>query len=189
MNEVIIKAKTANLIGLFLIIPFSMAFILPFWLNRKEQSIIAVRQIKTGLSLFDNNIINSIIIIISPVIVVSIGIIIHEMIHGLFMLLFSKRRDAIKFGFHKDIFVPFAHCKVPLVSGQMFIVAIAPWIILGLIPFILSLINGNLIFWFVGFSMTLAAIGDFIYAFLILKTGFNIKIIDHDKEIGFKIVH
>ncbi len=188
MNEVITKAKTANLIGIFLIIPFSLIYILPFWLNWKEQSLIIIRQIKTGLSLFDNNIIDSTIIIISPVLVITIGIIIHEMIHGFFMLIFSKKADSIKFGFRKDVLVPFAHCKVPLSSGQMLIVAIAPWIILGLIPFIFSLIYGNLILWFVGFSMTLGAIGDFIYVFLILKTGLNVKIIDHDKEIGFKIV-
>jgi hypothetical protein len=188
MNEVIARAKTANLIGLLLIIPFSLAFILPFWIKWSEQSLIVVKEINIALSFFDNTIIDSVVIIISPVILVSIGVVIHELIHGLFMLLFSKRPDSIKFGFRKDVFIPFTHCKVPLGSGQMFIVVIAPWIILGLIPFVLSMNNGNPVVWFIGFSMTLAAIGDFVYAFLILKTGFNVRIIDHDKEIGFKIV-
>jgi hypothetical protein len=36
--------------------------------------------------------------------------------------------------------------------------------------------------------MTIGAIGDLIYAYLILKTGLGKMILDHDCEVGFKIV-
>jgi len=33
------------------------------------------------------------------------------------------------------------------------------------------LVNGNFVLWVLGFSITLGAVGDFIYVFLIFKVG------------------
>lgn len=189
MKEVTTKAKRANNIAILISIPISLVIISSFWFNYKEESLLKMKEINTLLSLSDNNIIDTIIVVMTPAILITLFMVIHEMIHGVFMLIFSKKRNSVQFGFRKDVFVPFAHCKEILVSWKMLVVILAPWLIIGLIPFVISLINGNLILWFLGFAMTLGAIGDFIYAFLIFKVGLNIKIIDHDKEIGFRMIN
>ncbi len=185
MKTTFIKAKKVNLIGIIIAIPIILVIIFSYWMKWADQAIESVNQVGVALSLFDNAIIDSIITIITPVIVITIGIIVHELIHGAFILLFTKNKNKLKFGFNKEAFVPYAHCKVPLIAWQMLIVALAPGIILGLIPFSISLINGNVILWFIGFAMILGAIGDFIYAYLILKIGLNKKILDHPSEVGF----
>lgn len=36
--------------------------------------------------------------------------------------------------------------------------------------------------------MTLGAVGDFIYTYLIFKVGLNHKLLDHNSKVGFMII-
>ncbi|TLX76186.1 DUF3267 domain-containing protein [Labilibacter sediminis] len=167
MKEIIIKAKEANRIGVLLILPISLVLIIPYLLQWKDEAIVSIKEIGLALSVTGNNLVDTLITVFTPVVIIAIGVVLHEMIHGLFMLIFSGNRKAVKFGFRRDPFMPYAHCSKALISRQMIIVCLAPWIILGLVPFVISLVNGNLVLLLFGASMTYAAVGDFIYTILI----------------------
>jgi len=189
MKEVFLKAKKVNMMALILILPISFLITMPFLVKWSSHIRGSLKMIKALLSVFDNKLLDTIIIIFAPTVLIFIGIVIHELIHGFFMAIFSKDGiKSVKFGIMKQSFVFYAHCKEPLLAKNMLIVSLAPFVFLGLIPTIYSFISGSLIIWFIGFSMTIGAIGDFIYAYLILKTGLGKMILDHDCEVGFKIV-
>src|SRR5215211_6018594 len=83
------------------------------------------------------------------VIVVLLGIVIHELIHGLSWVIFGRKSfSAIKFGFQWKTFTPYAHLKEPVEVNAYRLGAFLPGFILGILIYILSLVvgDGNL-FW------------------------------------------
>lgn len=189
MKEVFIKAKKVNVMGFILFSPLAVLMTIPFWLKWGSHARVSLKMIKALLSVFDNKLLDTVIIIFAPTVLIFIGIVIHELIHGFFMAIFSKDGiKSVKFGIMKQSFILYAHCKEPLLAKNMLIVSLAPFVFLGLIPTIYAFISGSLIVWFIGFSMTVGAVGDFIYAYLILKTGLGKMILDNDTEVGFKII-
>jgi hypothetical protein len=163
-----------------------MAFL--FWFLWSNMAINEIRGLKKALSPTGVNWVDSIITIFSPVAVISVGAIVHEFIHGIVMLVFTKKIKSVKIGFRLEILLPYAHCKEPLTVFQMLIVVLAPWIVLGLIPFIISLGNGSVILWFVGVSMTILSVGDFIYTALLYRLSRYYLVLDHDSKIGFYLI-
>jgi hypothetical protein len=189
MKEIYIDSKKVQYIGIIVSIPIIVAFVLVLCLKWDEVFKQNLKEIKESILFFDNKKANVILIILIPNLIIVLGIIIHELIHGIFMALFSRNSwKSVRFGFIKKYLMPFAHCIEPLSSKEMLIVSLAPFFILGFIPSLCGIIYGNLVFLYVGFSMTLGAIGDFIYAYLIFKTGLNYMILDHDSKVGFKII-
>jgi hypothetical protein len=189
MKEVFVKSKKINLIGIISILPIAALNIIPYWIKWNSHIKADVKIIKSSLSIFENNLMNGITIIIAPCILIFIGIIIHELIHALSMVFFSKNGiKSVRLGIMKQSLIPYAHCKEPIKGRKMLVISLAPFIFLGLIPALYAYIFGNLIFWFTGLVMTLGAIGDFVYAYLILKSGLDHKILDHPNEVGFLII-
>lgn len=122
-------------------------------------------------------------------VIVLAGIIIHEIIHGITWMIFGKKSsDMIKFGFQWKTLTPYAHVKEPIEVNAYRIGAFMPGLIVGIIPFILSLImgDGNL-FWF-SVIHTTAAGGDW----LILWTLRNVKrgalVEDHPSQAGCYVI-
>jgi hypothetical protein len=189
MKEVFIKSKKINLIGAICILPITILSIVPYWIKWSSHIKTDIKLIKTSLSIFENNVLNAITVIIAPSILIFIGIIAHELIHALFMVIFSKKgMKSVKLGIMRKSLIPYTHCKEPLKGTKMLVISLAPFIFLGLIPTLYAYAFGNLIFWFTGLVMTLSATGDFVYAYLIFKTGLNHEILDHKDEVGFIIM-
>ncbi|UPZ18004.1 DUF3267 domain-containing protein [Flavobacterium humidisoli] len=189
MKEVFVKSKKISLIGVICILPLAALSIIPYWIRWNSHIKADIKAIKTSLSIFEYNILNSITVIIAPCVLIFIGIIVHELIHALFMAVFTKNGfKSVRLGIMKQSLIPYAQCKEPLKGRKMLVISLAPFIFLGLIPTLYAYAFGNLIFWFTGLVMTLSAIGDFVYAYLILKTGLEHKILDHTNEVGFIII-
>lgn len=189
MKEVFVKSKKINLIGVICILPITVLSIIPYWIKWSGHIKADIKIIKTSLSIFENNLLNAITVIMAPCVLILLAIIVHELIHALFMIVFSKNGiKSVRLGIMKQSLIPYAHCKEPLKGGKMLIISLAPFIFLGLIPTLYAYMYGNLILWFTGLVMTLGAIGDFVYAYLILKTGLDHKILDHANEVGFIII-
>lgn len=113
------------------------------------------------------------------------GIVLHEIIHGITWMFFGKKPlSTITFGFQWKTLTPYAHLKEPVHVNAYRIGTLMPGLIVGLLPFVLSLWlgNGNL-FWFSLIHIT-AAGGDW----LILWTLRNIKnealVEDHPSRAG-----
>jgi hypothetical protein len=117
--------------------------------------------------------------------VVLLGIVIHELIHGISWMLFGhKHLSEIKFGFQWKTFTPYAHLKEPVEVNAYRLGAFLPGFILGILTYILSLIlgDGNL-FWFSLFH-TSAAGGDWLILWLIRNVKAGMQVEDHPTNAG-----
>jgi hypothetical protein len=118
-------------------------------------------------------------------IAVVLGIIVHELIHGLSWVIFgNKPFSAIKFGFQWRTFTPYAHLKEPVEINAYRIGGFMPGFILGIVPYLLSLLlgNGNLL-WF-GIVHTAAAGGDWLILWLIRNVKADMLVEDHPTHAG-----
>ena len=114
------------------------------------------------------------------------GIILHELIHGLFWAMFTKNGfRSIKFGILRQYITPYCHSKEPLRVWQYIVGAIMPAIFLGIVPLFLALVYGSLHWLFFGIFFTAAAGGDFLMIKLLLKEKMNDRVQDHPSEAGF----
>ncbi len=113
------------------------------------------------------------------------GIILHELIHGLAWLGFTKKGlKSIKFGIMWKMLTPYCHCKEPLLIKHYIFGAIMPALILGLIPAIYSIAVGSVGWLLFGMIFTMAAGGDFLVINLLRKESMNSFVQDHPSEAG-----
>lgn len=113
------------------------------------------------------------------------GVVAHEFIHGLTWMAFGgKPLSTIKFGFQWKTFTPYAHLSEPIEVNAYRIGAFMPGLILGFIPYILSLVlgNGNLL-WFSMIHLT-AAGGDWLILWLLRKVKRGTLVEDHPTQAG-----
>ena len=121
----------------------------------------------------------------SAALIIILGIMLHELIHGVTWSLFTKRGfKSIKFGVLWKYLTPYCHCKEPLKMKHYLLGAIAPAIILGFIPAIWGLIAGSVQMMSFGQIFILAAIGDFMIIKLLAGEPMDIYVQDHSSEPG-----
>ncbi len=121
--------------------------------------------------------------------VVFTGIILHEFIHGITWMGFGRKPfSAIKFGFQWKTLTPYAHLKEPVDVNSYRIGAFMPGLIVGIIPFILSLIlgNGNLL-WF-SIIHTTAAGGDWLILWTLRNVNSKALVEDHPSRAGCYVI-
>lgn len=125
---------------------------------------------------------------LTPLIILLLGIVAHELIHGIFFALYaSKGIRSIKFGILWKTLTPYCHCKEPLEIKQYIIALVAPLLILGIIPSIVGLISGNGFLLIFGIFFSSAAAGDLMIYFLIRKENPEDYVQDHPSEAGYYI--
>lgn len=114
-----------------------------------------------------------------------LGIVAHELVHGLVWSLFAKRGfRSIRFGVMWKLLTPYCHCKEPLRVKHYMLGAIAPAIVLGLVPGVVAIITGSKGLLAFGIIFTIAAMGDFLIIRLIWKEDPNAMVLDHPSEAG-----
>ncbi|QNF33143.1 DUF3267 domain-containing protein [Adhaeribacter swui] len=117
--------------------------------------------------------------------IIFIGILVHELIHGLTWASFAKQGyKSMRYGVLWKSFTPYCHCKEPLRVKHYIIGALMPAILLGILPSVLALITGNLGLLLFGLFFTLAAGGDFLIVSLLRKEPFHHLVQDHPSKIG-----
>lgn len=119
------------------------------------------------------------------VIAVLLGIVVHELIHGISWVIFgNKPFSAIKFGFQWKTITPYAHLREPVEVNAYRIGGFMPGFALGIVPYILSLVlgDGNL-FWF-SLVHTAAAGGDWLILWLIRDVKSGTLVEDHPSNAG-----
>ena len=114
-----------------------------------------------------------------------VGIILHELIHGAVWAIFVKEKfKAIKFGVLWKYLTPYCHCSVPLKVKHYIAGGIMPAIVLGVAPTLLAFFTGNVLLFFLGIYFTAAASGDFMIIYLLRNEEQNNYVIDHDSLPG-----
>lgn len=119
------------------------------------------------------------------ILAVLLGIVIHELLHGISWVIFGRKPfSAIKFGVQWRTLTPYAHLKEPVEVNAYRLGAFLPGFILGILPYILSLllVNGDL-FWF-SLVHTSAAGGDWLILWLIRHVKAGRQVEDHPTHAG-----
>jgi hypothetical protein len=170
----------ANLYAIFSIIPVLILYGVPFVLLwRNTFSKVALKSFihEFTLGIWGN--------FVSILLVMTIGIIAHELIHGITWAMYTKNGfKSIKFGVLWKVLTPYCHCSEPLKVKHYITGAIMPAIILGFLPFVYSLFTGNALWLFFGIFFTMSAVGDFLIVNLVRKENMNSLVLDHPSEVG-----
>ena len=170
----------ANLYAIFSIIPILILYGVPFVLLwRNTFSKVALKNFidEFTLGIWGN--------FVSILLVMTIGIIVHELIHGITWAMYAKNGfKSIKFGVLWKVLTPYCHCSEPLKVKHYITGGIMPAIILGFLPFVYSLFTGNALWLFFGIFFTMSAVGDFLIVNLVRKEDMNSLVLDHPSEVG-----
>jgi len=170
----------ANLYAIFSIIPVLILYGVPFVLLwRNTFSKVALKNFIDEFTLgIGGN-------FVSILLVMTIGIIAHELIHGITWAMYTKNGfKSIKFGVLWKVLTPYCHCSEPLKVKHYITGAIMPAIILGFLPFVYSLFTGNALWLFFGIFFTMSAVGDFLIVNLVRRENMNSLVLDHPSEVG-----
>lgn len=117
--------------------------------------------------------------------IILIGIILHELIHGITWSLFAATGfKSIRFGVLWKYLTPYCHCKEPLLVKHYILGGAMPGIIMGILPILIALITGNLTLLVFGLFFSLAAGGDLMIINLLRKQDMNTRVQDHPTKIG-----
>ncbi len=171
-----ISSGKAQLITFLISIPIVLLIYLPFyflWGDKAflSQSVFKSINIESGLIVFA---------------VLIFGIIIHELIHGITWAFFSKSKfKSIRFGIIWKYMMPYCHVNEPLRVNQYLLGVITPFLFVGLLPVVISFINGNINLMLFGMFFVIAAGGDFMIAWNILKEDKSNFILDHPELAGY----
>lgn len=120
-----------------------------------------------------------------PLFFIVLGIVLHELIHGLTFLPFCKNGfKSIKFGFMKQYLTPYCHCKEPLKLKYYRIGVIMPAIILGFLPSVWAIVTGNFYLLCFGIFFIMGAAGDFMILMILKNENPEDLVLDHPSEAG-----
>jgi len=168
--EYTIDMGKVNLWVFIMIFPILLLFLLPFLLiwNFELLGLGRVILIKYGF------------------IIVLLGIVLHELLHGITWALFAtKGFKSIRFGINWKWLAPYCHCKEPLKAKYYAIGGLMPLVVMGIIPVIIALVSGNAALLVFGIIFTWAAGGDIISVYMLRKFNRNCLVFDHPDKIGF----
>lgn len=180
-DKLTIDIVWANIFGILILIPIAIIYGTPYYLLWSNDFLIS--NIKESMSVISPNYI--FIGTLKLLLIMILGIIIHELIHGIVWAMYSKSGfKSIKFGLMIKMLTPYCHCKEPLQVGHYILGAIMPAIVLGLIPAIVSILIGNFGVLIFGVFFTMAACGDFLVINLLKKENLNSLVQDHPSEAG-----
>jgi hypothetical protein len=114
-----------------------------------------------------------------------VSIVVHELIHGLTWMWLGKMSfSQVKFNVQWKTLTPYAHLKEPVEVNVYRLSGFMPGFLLGIIPFILSLIFGNgTLLWF-SIIQTAAASGDFLILWLLRNVKSGTLVEDHPSRAG-----
>ncbi len=121
-------------------------------------------------------------------VLVLVLVVVHELIHGITWACFAKKHfKAISFGVMKQYFTPYCTCNEALARSQYLIGALAPTIVLGILPCIVAITIGSAPLFTLGAIMILAGGGDLAICRKLLgyKQDGKTIYLDHPTECGF----
>lgn len=120
--------------------------------------------------------------------VILIGIPVHEIIHWIVLVIGKKSLKNVKFGFHIKALCPHVHCKEPVAVQLYRIAAIMPGIILGILPSVYGIITGDSLILLWGLVFIFAAGGDLLILWLTRKVSIDEYVLDHPQKAGCYIM-
>ena len=113
------------------------------------------------------------------------SIFVHEFIHGFFWHFpCEKKWGSIDFGFNPKNITPYCHCCESLKVSPYFWGAIAPTLILGVLPIIIGIFSGILFLVTFGVIGVVGGSGDLMVIWTLRKHK-DCELFDHPYEVGY----
>ena len=185
MKEYTVSGFFANLCGFFFLIPVLLLYVVPYVLIWRDPGTGVTDGLLSCISQNTELIRRAIDVFWLIIPIIFAGIVLHELIHGIFMSAFAKGgRKSVSFGFNIKAVAPYAHCKEPLTPTAYRICLMMPAALLGDLPVLIAWLSGNILFLFFGILFSWAAAGDFLILWMSrrIETG---MLQDHPDKIGF----
>lgn len=172
-RELTLSIARANLLGALMIIPTLLLGLLYLfiWASNSEATSITFSPSKLLLFL----------------VIAFLGIILHELIHGLTWAWLGRQPfGVIKFGFKS--LTPYAHCTVPLPARAYRWGTLMPGLLLGILPYLLSLLLGSFPLMLLALFFTLGAGGDALILWLLHGVAADQLVADHPTAVGCYLI-
>jgi hypothetical protein len=169
-RDLSVSMLRANIVAFFIMVPVAiLQFTLFYWLH-------SAKQMEFTLNLLN-------LLLFCALVLASI--VVHELIHGLTWMGWGKKPfSALKFGVQWKTLTPYAYLKGPVDVKVYRLGGFMPGLVLGLLPFILSLALGNgALLWFSIFQ-TAAASGDWLILWLLRNLKGGTLVEDHPSRAG-----
>lgn len=129
-------------------------------------------------------------IFVKLLLIIVVGVCLHELVHGIFFALYAKNGfKSIKFGvLTKPVFAFYCHCKEPIKVHQYMVAAIMPLFLTGILPSVIAIVLGDIVLLLAGFILTAGVVGDIMMIQMLWKEDRDSYVLDHPSEIGFYIL-
>ena len=115
----------------------------------------------------------------------AVSIFVHEFIHGFFWHFPCKKKwGSIDFGFNPKNITPYCHCCEALSVPVYFWGAIAPTLLLGVLPIIIGIFSGILFLVTLGVVGVVGGCGDILVIWTLRKHK-DCQLFDHPYEVGY----
>ncbi|PSQ70106.1 MAG: hypothetical protein BRD26_05270 [Bacteroidetes bacterium QH_1_64_81] len=118
----------------------------------------------------------------------SLGVVLHEGLHGLGHVRGEATWDDVRFGMHWKALTPFAQCMVPTRARAYRIALALPGLVLGAVPLALGVSTGIWLVTFFGFLMLVAAAGDVLILWVLRGVPPRAWVQDHPRQVGCLVV-
>ncbi|PAF23168.1 hypothetical protein CHH49_01005 [Terribacillus saccharophilus] len=117
-----------------------------------------------------------------------IGIVLHELLHGIGFIVFGRvRYSQVKYGFSWKDGAAYAHCMEPIKVSAYRVSLLLPVIVTGLLPLLISYIVGNGVLLAVSVILTAGGIGDWLIFRSLRKYKASQFVKDHPTKVGYFI--
>ena len=152
-TELTISIVKANIFGIIFAVPVFVTGFMAFIMKNGTSGLIL-----TPRELF---------LFIVGVVVLTV---MHEFVHGLVWGMYAEHyyKD-IRFGIIKKYLTPYCSCTTPIREGPYIAGGLMPLIVLGILPSAASVFNGSYLMLLLGLIMTVAAAGDIMIVWQLLK--------------------
>jgi len=160
----------ANVVAVFIMIPVAVVQLSPFYMLHGTKNM--------QFNLYLLNLLFFLALLIASMFV-------HELLHGLTWMWFGKKSfPTIKLGIQWKTLTPYAHLKEPIEINAYRIGGFMPGFIMGILPFLLSLVLGNdNLLWF-SVIQTAAASGDWLILWVLRNVKSGTMVEDHLSRAG-----
>lgn len=117
-----------------------------------------------------------------------VGIVVHELIHGFtWMAVTHSGFGHLRFGVMTG--AVYCHIDVPMTKRAYVVGSLMPLLLLGLLPFVVSLLVGSLWLMLFGTMLSAAAMGDVMIVWALRHESPDTLVYDHPTEGGCLVYH